>query len=151
MRRAGAVFGLTLAFCAAAEDRTRSIDLRPIQHRFVELGVGAERLHIQDAAHWQSFWRRFSGTAPPDVDFSRHDVLVVLMGMQASGGYSIGIRAVDAGRRGTRVRLLLCYPPPGSAQVAEVTAPFDARLTPKLAGPVEWQTTEGRTGKPPCT
>lgn len=151
MRCAVAVFSLTLAFCAVAEDRTPSIDLRPIQHRFVQLQVGAERLHIQSPAHWQAFWRRFSTTAPPDVDFRRHDVLVVLMGTQGSGGYSIGIRAVDAEDGGTRVGLLLCRPPQGSAQVAVVTSPYDVQLTPKLATPIEWQTVEGHTGKPPCT
>lgn len=151
MRRSAAVFGLALVFCAAADGRTLSIDLRPIQHRFVELEVGAERLHIQNPAHWQAFWRRFSATDPPDIDFRGHDVLVVLMGTQGSGGYSIHIQSVDAGPGGTRVKLLHCRPPPGSAQVAVVTSPYDAQLTPKLATPIEWQTVEGRTGKPPCT
>ena len=151
MRRSAAVFGFALAFCAAADGRTPSIDLRPIQHRFVELGVGAERLHIQSPAQWQAFWRRFSAADPPDIDFRRHDILVVLIGTQGSGGYSIRILAVDAGPGGTRIKLLRCRPPWGSAQVAEVISPYDAQLAPKLTTPIEWETVEKRTGRPPCT
>lgn len=151
MRCAIAVLGLTLPLCAVAQARVPPIDLRPIQHRFVELQLGAERLHIQSRAQWQAFWGRFSDSTAPDIDFRRHDVLVVLMGTQGSGGYSIGIRRIDAGKDGTSVRLLLCRPPRGSAQVAELTSPYDVRLTPKLAAPIAWRPVAGTTGTPPCT
>jgi len=151
MKRFTTFFGLlALSLCAAADGRPTPVDLRPIEDRFVELEVGAERLHIQSPAQWQAFWRRFSSTAPADIDFRRHDVLVVLMGTQGSGGYSIHIQAVDAVAGGTRVKLLSCRPPWGSTQLAVVTSPYDAQRVPKLATPIEWRTVKGRTGRPPC-
>jgi len=151
MKRSATVFGLALGFCAEADGRTPFVDLRPIEHRFVELRVDAERLHIQSPAHWQTFWRRFSTTDPPDIDFRRHDVLMVLMGTRGSSGYSISIQAVDARPVGTRVTLLLCRPSRYEARLAVLTAPYDVRLTPKLATPIKWRTVQGRTGRPPCT
>lgn len=126
------------------------LDLSPIQHRFVEMSVGAERLHIRTTAQWQAFWRRFAASSAPDIDFRNNDVIVVLMGTQGSGGFSIRIDQVDSEPRGTHVRLLVCRPPRNSAQVGEVTSPYDTKLTQKLTTPIKWVTIKGQTGKTPC-
>jgi len=149
MRLSKFVF-LALAMFTAFDCHASQPDLRPIQHRFVELGVGKEQIHIQSLDQWQAFWRRFSTSRPPNIDFQHHDVLVVLMGTQGSGGYSIRIKDVVARQLGTDVKVLLCSPPRGSAQVGEITSPYDTMLTPKLATPIEWLMVEGRTGNLPC-
>jgi hypothetical protein len=159
--------GLTLALCAVTMTAAWAAPpgLQPIPHRFevtekfttleqqfVNLGTGAERLHIQNTAQWQAFLRRFSIANPPDIDFHRHDVLIALMGVKGSSGYSIHITAADAAPTGTLVTVLHCLPlQDGSAgYLAVMTAPYDMRLAPKLATPVEWQIAEGNVGKGVC-
>lgn len=126
-------------------------DLRPIQHTFVEQGVRKERAHIRSIEQWRAFWRRFSETAAPEVDFARNDVVVVLMGTQGGSGYSVHIGRVRPASAGVRVELLFCAPPRDSTQLTVVTSPYDIKLMPKVNGTVAWLVQKGRTGRPPCS
>lgn len=150
--------GMVLALFAISDTCATQpqLDLRPIQHRFVEMSVGAERLHIRNAVQWQSFWGRFAATSAPDIDFSKNDVIVVLMGNQGNSGFSIRILDVDSKPHGTRIRVLDCRPsrwPLGSEEtsyLAVITSPYDVKLIPKLTTPIKWVTIKGQTGKTPC-
>lgn len=122
--------------------------LEDIHHRFVEAGVGAEQHHVHSGSDWAAFWRRFGEPAPVDVDFSRYDVVLVLMGTQGSGGYAIRIEDIVAGAT-PRARVVNCRPD-GGAQIAEVTSPADAVVVEKLQAPLRFELVDGRTGQGNC-
>lgn len=148
--------GIALASFAASGTCATQLDLSPIQHRFVEMSVEAERLHIRNVVQWQAFWRRFVATSAPDIDFSKNDVIVVLMGNQGSSGFSIRILDVDSKPHGTRIRVLDCRPSrwtlgfEETSYLAVITSPYDVKLIPKLTTPIKWVTIKGQTGKTPC-
>ena len=143
--------GSSLAVRAqAVEPQTTTVKqaLGRIHDRLVEARVRPERHHFRSASDWEAFWRRFSEPPAPTIDFSVHDVVLVLMGTQSSGGYSVRIEDVGAG--GTpRASVLYCRPG-GDAQVAEVTSPADAVVVTKLATPLEFESVDGRTGQGRC-
>ena len=125
-------------------------DLRPIQNKFVEQGIREERAHIRSVEQWQTFWRRFTETMAPEIDFTRNDVVLVLMGTQGSGGYSVRIGGVSLVSEGVKVELLFCAPPRDSTQLGVVTSPYDNKLIPKVNGTVTWLVQKGQAGRPPC-
>ncbi|MRW89476.1 hypothetical protein GJ699_05720 [Duganella sp. FT80W] len=126
-------------------------DFKAIAHQLVLLNPQAQQLHFHDAQQWQAFWTRFAtdGSAPA-VDFRRHDVLVVLLGNQGSGGYAVRIGPVVSTAHGARVTVLVCRPASDTAQLAVVTSPYASRLIAKTAPPLRWVRQDGISGKGAC-
>jgi hypothetical protein len=131
---------------SAISDKAR----QDLEQRLIELGIGEERLHIRTAEEWIALWRRFGREAPQEIDFQNSDVVLFLLGTQGSGGFSVQIVGVDHARDAAFVRVLVCRPLAGSANIAVLTFPYDARLTTKIRGPLNWVFTEGRSGRSPC-
>lgn len=125
-------------------------DLRSLEQKFVAQGIREERIHLRTKAEWQAFWRRFSETKAPEVDFTRNDMIIVLMGTYGSSGYSVNIRNVSLASEGVNAELLFCLPPPNSTLLTVMTSPYDIKLIPKVNGAVRWLTEKGQTGLPPC-
>jgi PrcB C-terminal len=125
--------------------------LGTIAPQFVAQSVREERHYLRRASDLETFWRRFDPSSPPPVvDFSRYDVVVVLMGTQRSGGYSVRVASAERKGRDLVVSVLLCRPEQDQQQVAEVTSPFDVTLVEKWDGSVSYVTTTGRTGQGAC-
>lgn len=146
-----------ISLIAHASSPEPSIDLRKIEHRFVELGVKQETLAIRDAGEWKTFWRRFAQeqeSREPVIDFDRFDVLVFLMGAKPSGGFGVKIEQVEKAQRhidaDNVVQAVMCLPKRGEAQVSEVTAPYAAKAVKKRLGKYVWKIRQDTSGSPAC-
>ena len=146
---------LLLSACSSdASDPTRSTELGSEQRLEVvsdsafDARVAAIRSHsaisraerhvIRDEAAWRTFWRRavWGGTAPlPEVDFSRHAVVVVAMGARPTGGYWVDIERVLVGARALRVEALASSPGRECIVTMATTAPLDAVLVERTGLP----------------
>jgi hypothetical protein len=95
------------AFAIHSGDPQLDQGLQSIEHRFVQMHLKAESLHISKEQQWHAFWRRFVSNRPqPEVNFEAHDLLIVLMGNQRSGGHSVAIGPVEATPNGMQVGVL---------------------------------------------
>lgn len=143
---------MSLCARARAEDH---FDLRPIQHKFVELGVKEERLYITNTNELENFWRRFSKDPVPNtVDFKENNLIIFLMGTKPSGGYFAKIESVAKLQRHLTadnvIQVILCQPPSDEAQIAEVTSPYAVKVIPKTQGQMIWKTRQQQSGKGDC-
>lgn len=120
-------------------------DLGVLEQDFIAQSVGEEKHVIRNDAEWQAFWTRFSATPAPVVDFADKDLLVYLMGVKGSGGYSakIGPYLVESARNAIQVIVHRCVPDKDGAQIAVLEAPFDAVFVRKIPGALlDWKIDE---------
>lgn len=95
--------------------------------------LGSGNYRIKDAAQMAALWNVLygpNGPTPPTVDFKKMEVLAVLDGTHATGGYSVSIDAVaDDGVRTVAVT----HTVPGSTcQVSQgFTAPYTVVIVPR--------------------
>lgn len=132
-----------------------SVDLRSIQHKFVELSIKEERLYISTAVQWENFWRRFSNDLNRNtIDLGKYDIIIFLMGTKPSGGYSARIESVEKKQlhidADNIIHVLLCHPNAQESQIAEVTSPYVVKVVPKTYGKILWKTRVKETGKGDC-
>ena len=91
---------------------------------------------IRDAVRWEDMWRRLTARhgpprPPPQIDFNQEMALVVTLGTQRTGGYTITIdAAID---RGSVVEAHVSRRAPGRecGVTAALTAPADVAIVPR--------------------
>lgn len=97
---------------------------------------------IKDQAELERIWKSLSSTIPaspkaaPRADFSGEMVLLLSMGQQPSGGYSLSLATnqVEVKKGELQVRLLWQEPKPGSIQVQMITRPCLMIAMPGVQG-----------------
>jgi hypothetical protein len=130
-------------------DGMSAVHLPGLEEKLVAVGAQSAQVHIRTIHDWNDFWRSL-GSKPLPPDLLQHDLLIYMIGIQGSGGYSVTIDQVQYVSDRTRVHVLRCEPPQGSSQVTVETAPYAATLIRKLNTPVEWVVRNGKTGVRPC-
>ncbi|MFO1504127.1 MAG: protease complex subunit PrcB family protein [Steroidobacteraceae bacterium] len=101
------------------------------------------QLVIVDAATWRSAWARLAYSQrpmppAPEVDFAKDIVVIVAMGRQRSGGYSVKILSADRTDKGVSVLAVLHEPGRGCINTQAITAPADMVVLPATAGPISF-------------
>jgi len=92
----------------------------------------AERLRvvIRDEATWTDVWRRIhEPVAPepplPNVDFSRHMLIVVALGTRPSGGFAIAVQRITARDGTSEVSVRESCPARGAMVTMALTQPVE--------------------------
>lgn len=91
---------------------------------------------IQTKADWERAWAKLSvrvkdADKVPVVDFSKEMVILVTLGQQRTGGYSIEITKVEEAGGKLRISVQRREPDPGALVLQVITAPFHALAVPK--------------------
>jgi hypothetical protein len=91
---------------------------------------------IKDKAAWDAAWTRHlantkGGISQPEVDFSKEMVILVAMGRQNSGGYSIQVSTVEKTIDKLQITVTRTTPPPGSMSIQALTAPIHIVAVPR--------------------
>ena len=107
----------------------------------------AERRVIRDPVSWEAFWRRavrmmHPSPAAPAVDWSKHMVVVVAVGLRPTGGHTVFVDAVEAGPRALRVEATSASPGRDCVTTDAMTAPLDAVLVRRVEGDVDFDVRE---------
>ncbi len=106
-----------------------------LQSDLVGFGYGnVTFLVIQTEEEWEALWS-MAGGDPPTVDFESYTVLVALLGLRHSGGYSIEIEAVNESPEGVVVQVEATGPGPKCSTTAVITFPAHIVKIPKADGP----------------
>jgi hypothetical protein len=95
-------------------------------------------LHVQQRADFQRVWKMAHGDraqARP-VDFNRHDVLAVFLGMKPSTGYNIAISNIMNNVDPLDVNVWIAVPAPGVPAGPVYTSPVQFVQIPKMGMPV---------------
>jgi hypothetical protein len=105
---------------------------------------------IRTQADWQSLWEsiepRMSRDADrhqpyplPEIDFTRHTLIVIAMGREPSGGFMVAIDRIL--RLGSSVRVLAIATRPGSDCVVTdaFTYPITLALIPRTDSPITFE------------
>jgi hypothetical protein len=137
---------LTLVLFAAASTSTGCIDAPdqiPDGARAVEvepLPVAGffhtrERRVIRDEATWASTWAEFAppGTAPPEVDFARHAIVLVSTG-GLSGSHSMHIDGVYVFQTDLLIQITWGIPAPGCRFLTSLQLGQTTLLVPAYFG-----------------
>ena len=93
---------------------------------------------IKDKAAWEAVWARHvantKGAVPrPEVDFSKDMVILVAMGRQNTGGYSIQVSSVQTKGDTLEIAVTRTTPPPGTMVIQALTAPVHMVAVPRSA------------------
>jgi len=95
---------------------------------------------ISDAVAWRQLWGTLSaGTAVPDIDFSRQEVVAIFLGQRPSGGYSVEIVNVAADETSVTVRWRERTPTAGIPPSDGTTTPYALRVIAKSDLPVRFE------------
>jgi hypothetical protein len=91
---------------------------------------------IKDKAAWDAVWTRHLANAKgavsqPEVDFSKEMIILVAMGRQNTGGYSIQVSSVRAVGDKLEITVTRTTPPPGSMSIQALTAPVSIVAVPR--------------------
>ena len=81
-------------------------------------------LVVRDARRWRTVWRKLEPGKAPKVDFKRHMLLVVVQGMQRSGGYAIEVKRVTDSGRTLTIAADELAPGRGCITPTVITAPY---------------------------
>ena len=103
----------------------------------------AERRVFRSQAEWASFWARATATSSPavpapQVDFTRHMVVVVALGARSTGGYWVEVDGAYVGERLLTVEAIASSPGEACITTQAFTQPLDAALIPRSDLPVEF-------------
>jgi hypothetical protein len=112
------------------------------------------RLVIKDAKAWAELWNnvhsRVTPRPPvPDVDFQKHMVIAVFMGMRPTGGYSISVAKVQFDKQTDKLVVTVeeIAPSPGSIVIQLITQPYHIVVVPRTDKEVQFVTVK-RERKP---
>ena len=95
---------------------------------------------ISDQTTWVQVWNAiYSNVLPPptapEIDFSREEVVVLILGDRPTAGYGIAVSQVNSTPRGTTITVRITTP--GDQLVAQVlTSPFQLTAIPIARRPV---------------
>jgi len=108
------------------------------------------RVVIEDASAWerawQTLWSRASPTPPlPEVDFSRHVVLLAAMGQRSSGGHSVFLDGIVQRDGFAEVVVRENAPGPRCGTFDALTQPVDVARMPRINQPVRFRVERGVT------
>jgi PrcB C-terminal len=96
----------------------------------------AARLILRDSTSWSRAWTRLSGrTAPPQVEFSTHMVLIAAMGTMPSGGFDVTIDSVTTTGAEYSIFVRTSRPGEGCPVPAVITQPVDVVRVPRRVLP----------------
>jgi hypothetical protein len=113
----------------------------------------AERVElvVRDRKAFESAWRTvFAGNqgAPlPEVDFARSIVVLIALGEQRTGGYSVEVDRVARTGDAAVVHYTVTGPGPGCMSTMMITSPVEIVSMPRVAGTVSFSRT---TKVEPC-
>lgn len=109
-------------------------------------GVTSPRtLVIKSEEEWQRLWAQHAAArartpGPPQIDFSREMVIAVFAGERTTGGFTVEVTAIDVSSGAIRVTYQESGPPPDSFLTQALTQPYHLVTTPRVEGPVTFQT-----------
>jgi len=97
------------------------------------------QLAVTNQSQWTELWARHSvrnepRTPAPEIDFSKETILLVTLGQQRTGGYSVEITGVEQQEGKTVVLVSTREPKPGGLNIQVLTAPFHIVAVPKIRG-----------------
>ena len=96
----------------------------------------AARLILRNSTSWSRAWTRLSGrTAPPQVEFSTHMVLIAAMGTMPSGGFDVTIDSVATTGAEYSIFVRTSKPDEGCPVPAVITQPVDVVRVPRRVLP----------------
>lgn len=104
-------------------------------YRYLSPDFAGAELHITNRRSWQEFWAlhtRGRSPAPPlpEINFTRQNVIAVLLGNQTSGGGpAIGVRSISRNDRMTSIEVLEDRTP---GPLTVITNPYQIVVTPSL-------------------
>ena len=95
-------------------------------------------LAVSDDKAWAELWHRLSKEPLPRVDFTKLEVVGILLGARPTGGYAAQI--VSAGPRGgaLEVEFRETVPPPGQSPPEGETSPYALRVVSRSDLPVRY-------------
>jgi hypothetical protein len=127
------VFVLLITGCiSAAPVNPQPFKLRPIEKGAFSAVEQPTKAIIKDEDSWGKFWKQHTTNATkPKIDFSKEMVVVITMGRQRSGGFSIEIADVREIDGRLRVSFKQKTPPPGSFSIQTLTSPFHIVAVPR--------------------
>lgn len=101
-------------------------------------------IHDEDA--WSVLWGQMvaAGLAPatpPQVDFTKNDVVVAAMGERRAAGYEIAITGIERVAGGLRVDVASKSPSPLCDRAEVITTPLHAVVIPKTSEPIRFAET----------
>lgn len=104
------------------------------------------RAVVRDAAAFATLWRTAWPDEPvPTVDFATRTVLVVAMGEQSSGGFSIRVSEVASEGYGLRALVRSTAPGHGCAVTLALTQPVDFVSVPAVGMAIRFVEETGTT------
>lgn len=118
-------------------------ELQPIHATIYSNIREKRRVLIRDPETWAAVWAEMVSMGdpktPPFVDFSREDVVVVAMGEQRTGGYSILVDGLTRTGGSTSIIVKSTVPGPLCDRSEVVNAPLDAVRIRKVTGAVGFE------------
>jgi hypothetical protein len=156
-----AVLAMPPARCAGHDPRADSGDERPMASeqqpasrswRAVTSGFAEPaELVVRDSAALAALWSTLNGgrlgNPPPEVDFSRHSVVVLALGPRRTAGFSVRFDDVEREENGAVVRYTVTRPGPGCMTAQMITSPVEVVRVPRLPADVRF---ERREATDPC-
>lgn len=113
--------------------------------------VDPAREVVRDAVAFETLWKKaWTYTPPPavpEVDFATHVVLVVALGEQGSGGYSIRVTEVASEGYGLRATVRSTAPGKGCAVSLALTQPVEFVSVPASGAAIRFEEEQDVT---PC-
>ncbi len=114
-------FGVTVKVAGAAEvPAVRIVN----QWRGSQGGRTPGRRVVTDPKSFQAAWKARGRGEPPEVDFTRHTVLLVDMGMRNTGGYAVTISSVERKDGKVVATVHSTAPGPGDMVTQALTSPW---------------------------
>ena len=106
---------------------------------------------IGDVANWEQVWavihaNEVNPPPVPDVDFSTHQVVILILGDRSTGGYSVRVAKVSERDRAIEVMVAVTAPNPGDMVTQVHTSPFTTVAIPDPGKPVVFVGDDVRTG-----
>ncbi len=79
-----------------------------------------------DSQSWSRFWNQTSSKPVPEIDFSKHLILVVFQGIKLTGGYGIEIIRVEIDEKRTKLNITAKFKKPGPNEAVDLgeTSPY---------------------------
>lgn len=128
---------LALALTGCATDTTDVTDATTVaggnvEQRIIATGSNAavepdapKTVTISKAEEYRSIWEStIGGGQPPEVDFSKESVVILLAGQRRTGGYSVVPRGVSLDGRTLVVDAAINKPPADAIVTQALTSPY---------------------------
>ncbi|HET6725216.1 MAG TPA: protease complex subunit PrcB family protein [Gammaproteobacteria bacterium] len=98
---------------------------------------------IRDGETFAEVWQRararqYPTPAPPDIDFSRYQVIAVFLGEKRTGGYDISIAGLMRSWKGITATVRVRQPGAGCNTTQSLTQPFEIIKMPVTGSPIHF-------------